>query len=354
MKGEKMKERNGYLFIAEAREAKLAQFTGRLDRLTTLVDWQGLARAVNDATGREGHRPKGGRPPYPTEALLKIVVLQQLYGNLSDEEMEYCLLDRMSWQTFTGLAGHRQLPDARTIWAFKNLLAQEGGAEALFDVVGQQLAAAGLEARGGQIVDATFITVSKTHVTDEERTQLNEGRTPESWTAKEVAHTDCDARWAIKGRRAFYGYKAHINCDQQHKLIRAVDLTPANVDDRVPFEGLLDTRPERLAHGKTAHADRGYHGKEVREMLKDNGLVDGVARKDDPQCYDQTEIHERNQKLSKIRARVEHVFGDWQQSAGKTLRCIGKIRAKGQTMVRAVVYNLRRWLAIDGKRVSCA
>ena len=82
-----MKERNGYLFVAEHREAKLAQFTGRLDRLSTLVDWQGLARAVNKATGREGPRPKGGRPPYPTEALLKIVVLQQLYGNLRSREL---------------------------------------------------------------------------------------------------------------------------------------------------------------------------------------------------------------------------------------------------------------------------
>lgn len=70
-----------------------------------------------------------------------IFVLQQLYGNLSDEEMEYCLLDRMSWQSFTGLARHRHLPDTRTIWAFMELLAKEGGAEALFEIVGEQLAA---------------------------------------------------------------------------------------------------------------------------------------------------------------------------------------------------------------------
>jgi transposase, IS5 family len=349
-----MKERNGYLFIAESREAKLSQFTGRLDRLASLVDWQGLARAVNDATGREGQRPKGGRPPYPTEALLKIVVLQQLYGNLSDEEMEYCLLDRMSWQTFTGLAGHHHLPDARTIWAFKNLLAQEGGAQALFEIVGAQLAAAGLRACGGQIVDATFVTVPKSRVTDEERTQLNNGHTPEAWSAKEAAHTDAEARWAIKGGLAFYGYKAHINCDQKHKLIRAIDVTPANVDDRVPLEGLLDTSQTRLESGKTVHADRGYHSQAVREMLKDKGLIDGVARKDDPKRYDQTEIHDRNRRLSKIRARVEHVFGDWEQSSGKRLRCIGKVRAKAQMIIRACVYNLRRWLVIDRKGASIA
>ncbi len=348
-----MKERNGYLFLAEQREAKLAQFTGRLDRLGTLVDWQGLARAVNDATGREGPRPKGGRPPYPTQALLKIVVLQQLYGNLSDEEMEYCLLDRMSWQTFTGLAGHRHLPDARTIWAFKELLAKGGGAEALFEIVGQQLAAAGFKARGGQIVDATFITVPKTDLDKDEKETIKDGQKPEHWSDKQAAHKDTDARWTKKHDRAFYGYKAHINADQKHKLIRTIQVTPANVDDRAPLEDLLDGSDARKREGQTVHADRGYHGQAVREMLKTKGLIDGVARKDDPTRYDQTEIHDRNKALSKIRARVEHIFGDWWQSSGKTLRCIGNVRAKAQIILRACVYNLRRWVTLD-RRGACS
>jgi len=346
-----MKERNGYLFIAEQREAKLSQFTGRLDYLGRLVDWQGLARAVNKATGREGPRPKGGRPPYPTEALLKVVVLQQLYGNLSDEEMEYCLLDRMSWQTFTGLTGHRHLPDARTIWAFKELLAKEGGAEALFDIVGEQLTAAGLKARGGQIVDATFVTVPKTELDEQEKETVKGGQRPEHWSDKEAAHKDTDARWTKKHNKSFYGYKAHINADQKHKLIRAIDVTPANVDDRTPLDGLLDDSDARKQEGKTVHADRGYHGEAVREMLRSKGLIDGVARKDDPNRCDQTEIHERNHALSRIRSRVEHVFGDWWQSSGKTLRCIGKVRARSQTLLRACVYNLRRWVTLDRRGV---
>lgn len=347
-----MKERNGYLFIAEQREAKLAQFTGRLDRLGTLVDWQGLARAVNDATGREGARPKGGRPPYPTEALLKIVVLQQLYCNLSDEEMEYCLVDRTSWQIFTGLTGHRHLPDARTIWAFKEMLAREGGAEALFEIVGEQLEAAGWKARGGQIVDATFVTVPRTDLDEEEKETIKNGETPVHWSDKQAAHKDTDARWTKKHNKPFYGYKAHINTDQKHKLIRAIDVTPANVDDRAPLDGLLDDSEARKREGKTVHADRGYHGEAVREMLKAKGLIDGVQRKDDPNRCDQTEIHERNRTLSRIRSRVEHVFGDWAQSSGKTLRCIGKVRAKAQTILRACVYNLRRWVTLD-RRGAC-
>ena len=351
-----MKERNGYLFIAEQREKKLAQFTGTLDRLAALVDWSGLARAVNEATGREAERPQGGRPPYPTVAMLKIVVLQQLYGGMSDEQMEYCLLDRMSWQRFVGLDGHRHLPDARTIWKFKELLAkgneQGSGAQALFDIVHTQIERAGFKASGGQMVDATFVTVPKTDVTEEDRKSLNEGKTPEHWSAKEAAHKDGDARWTIKGKQAFYGYKAHINADQKHKIIRAIAVTPANVDDRKPLEGLIDTSQERKADGKTVHADRGYHGKEQREMLKANGLVDGIARKDDPNRCDQSEIHARNKELSKIRARVEHIFGDIHQSSGKSLRCIGQTRATAQSILKATVYNLRRWLVID-RRGAC-
>lgn len=353
-----MKERNGYLFVAEEREKKLAQFTGALEHLARLVDWRGLAKAVNDATGREGERPQGGRPPYPTEVLLKIVVLQQLYGGMSDEQMEYCLLDRMSWQRFVGLAGHRHLPDARTIWKFKELLAQGNadgsGAQALFDIVHAQIARAGFVASGGQMVDATFVTVPKTEVNEEDRKTLNEGKTPDHWSEKQAAHKDGDARWKVKGERAFYGYKAHVNADQKHKLIRAIVVTPANVDDRQPLEGLLDTSEERKANGKTVHADRGYHGRAQREMLRANGLIDGIARKDDPNRCDQSQIHARNRKLSTIRARVEHVFGDIDQSSGKTLRCIGIVRATAQTILKAVVYNLRRWMFLDRKAACSA
>ena len=77
-----MKQPNADLFVQERRQEKLEQFTGVLMKLDQLVDWSGLAAAVNKATGREAAQPKGGRPPYPTVALLKIVVLQQLYGHL--------------------------------------------------------------------------------------------------------------------------------------------------------------------------------------------------------------------------------------------------------------------------------
>lgn len=348
-----MKERSGYLFVAERREEKLRQFTGVLERLSQLVDWRSLAKAVNDATGREAPQPKGGRPPYPTESMLKIVVLQQLYGNLSDEQMEYALLDRLSWQRFVGLSHSRDLPDAKTLWAFKELIAQGGGATLLFEIVGEQLARAGLKAKGGQIIDATIITVPKVDLTKEEKETIKGGKTPDHWSAKQAAHKDTDARWTAKHDQWFFGFKAHVNADQEHKLIRALVTTPANIDDREPLEELIDPSEARKKEGQTVHADRGYHGQGTRELLKRQGLIDGVARKDDPNRYDQTEIHERNQRLSKIRARVEHVFGGWEKTMGKSIRCIGLTRATSMITLQALVYNLRRWVTLD-RRGACA
>jgi len=348
-----MKGRTGYLFVAERREEKLRQFTGVLERLSQLVDWSGLAGAVNKATGREAPQPQGGRPPYPTESLLKIVVLQQLYGNLSDEAMEYALLDRLSWQRFVGLAHARDLPDAKTIWAFKELIAQGGGATLLFEIVGEQLASAGLKAKGGQIIDATIVTVPKVDLTQEEKAIIKDGKTPDDWSAKQAAHKDTDARWTAKHETWFFGFKAHVNADQEHKLIRALAITPANIDDREPLEQLIDASAARKQAGQTVHADRGYHGQGTRALLKKLGLIDGVARKDDPNRYDQTATHERNKRLSKIRARVEHVFGGWEKTMGKSIRCIGLTRARSQITIQALVYNLRRWVTLD-RRGACA
>jgi IS5 family transposase len=237
--------------------------------------------------------------------------------------------------------------DVRTLWAFKNLIAGGGGAEVLFREVSHQLARAGLTAKGGQLIDATIVEVPKTRVSDESRETLNYGETPAHWDAKRIAHTDGDTRWTMKHGKWFYGYKGHINADQKHKLIRAIEVTPANVDDRVPLEKLIDADAVRLESGKTVHADKGYDAKATRELLNARGLRDGVARKDDAQRYDQTNNQRRNQKLSRTRARVEHVFGGWEKTMGKRLRSIGETRAKSMIVVQATVYNLRRWVTLD-------
>ncbi|MEF9944037.1 MAG: transposase, partial [Burkholderiaceae bacterium] len=94
-------------------------------------------------------RSRGGRPPYATEVMVRLLFLQALYG-LSDEACEYQMLDRRSFQCFCGLEDELHLPDARTLWRFKQRLATGGlGGTAIFEAVSQQLQRHGFIPRGG-------------------------------------------------------------------------------------------------------------------------------------------------------------------------------------------------------------
>ena len=120
------------------------------------------------------------------------------------------------------------------------------------------------------------------------------------------------------------------------------------------FEALIDARLERQQEGRTIHADRGYDSAANRQTLKSYQLRDGIARNDARKRYDQTAIHTRNRKLSRIRARVEHVFGAWEKVIGKSIPCVGLVRATAQITIQAIVVNLRRWVSIDAQSGAVA
>ena len=135
------------LFLARQRKAKLEGYVQTLAAIDALVDFTAMAAAVDAACPR-ADRKKGGRPPYPTEALVRMVFLQGLY-NLSDEQCEYQVLDRLSFQRFCRLGGALNIPDARTIWSFRQRLAQGGlGGRAIFETLSQQLQQHGFIPRG--------------------------------------------------------------------------------------------------------------------------------------------------------------------------------------------------------------
>lgn len=125
------------LFAAEEREAKLDKLGDILQVLEKHVDFKTLSLAVDHAAPRPSQE-KGGRPPFPTELMVRVMVLQQLY-NLSDEQIEYQLLDRLSFQRFVGLRHSSQIPDRTTLWIFKESLIQAHASETLFDAVNREL-----------------------------------------------------------------------------------------------------------------------------------------------------------------------------------------------------------------------
>ncbi len=192
------------LFVQEQRQAKLLDYVGALAGIDELFDFEAMAAKLDEVCPI-ADRSKGGRPPYATQVLVRMVVVQGLY-NLSDEQCEYQVLDRMSFQRFCRLDGALNVPDARTLWRFKQRLADKGlGGQTIFEEVGRELQRRGYIARGGQMVDATIVQAPITHVTSQEREVINRGEKPEGWSKKRLAHTDLDARWTIKHGKAYYG-----------------------------------------------------------------------------------------------------------------------------------------------------
>lgn len=101
------------LFADQEREAKLNELGDTLRVLEQHVNFAALATSVDHAAPRPS-REHGGRPPFPTELMVRVLLIPQLF-NLSDEQMEFQLLDCLSFQHFVGLRHSSQIPDRTTI-----------------------------------------------------------------------------------------------------------------------------------------------------------------------------------------------------------------------------------------------
>ncbi|NYG31652.1 IS5 family transposase [Sphaerotilus montanus] len=329
------------LFVVQQRKAKLEGYVQTLAAMDELIDFAAMAAAVDKACPR-ADRSKGGRPPYPTEALVRMVFLQGLY-NLSDEQCEHQVLDRMSFQRFCRLDGALNIPDARTLWNFRQRLAEGGlGGRAIFEALSQQLQRHGFIPRGGQIVDASIVQAPITQANARERDALNKGEAPEGWSKKRLAHTDRDARWTQKHGKSYYGYKLHGNVDARYKLIRQMKITAANADDGQQLPDVLQVANTR----KRLLADRGYDSAANRQTLQQHGLADGIARRAKPGQTAKVRLKQRNKTINRTRARVEHVFAALSQQGGKCVRAMTLARNALAITLQCAAYNARRlvWL----------
>jgi IS5 family transposase len=150
--------------------------------------------------------------------------------------------DRLSFQRFLGLSAKNNVPDAKALWLFRERLARHGLTEKLFRQFDEQLWTSGLIPRGGQIIDASLVTVPKNRNTRDENKQIKEGEVSEAWDDEPnmKRQKDTDASWTKKHGKSHYSYNNHINIDKQNKLIRRYTVTNAAVDDSQAFDDLLD------------------------------------------------------------------------------------------------------------------
>lgn len=326
------------LFGEVDRLARLSQLGDCLERLS-VIDWESFRPELQSATAKE-RKSNAGRPPYDVVMLFKVLVLQRLY-NLSDDQTEYQINDRISFMRFLGLTLNDRVPDAKTIWLFKDTLAKSGTAERLFSCFCKQLEAKGMITHKGTIVDATFVDAPKQRNTRKENEVIKNGEVPEEWSENphKLAQKDTDARWAKKNQETHYGYKDHAKVDADSKLITDYAVTSAEVHDSNEFENFLNEEDQIV------YADSAYIGKSIPQGVENQ--VNEKGYKGKPLTEAQKES---NRKKSKTRARIEHVFGFITGSMhGITLRSIGINRARFNIGLTNLVYNMCRYSILKRK-----
>jgi len=286
-------------------------------------------------------------------------MLQQWY-NLSDANTEYQINDRLSFQRFLGLECGDRVPDRNTIWDFKQALADTQVDRELFDLFNTTLEEKGIITHNGSIVDATFVTVDKRHTTKRDDKALKEGDTPHDLFDKcaerlgrgEIKdeenvfrQTDLDARWAKKGDESFFGYKDHVKCDKDSKIVIDFSVTDASVHDSQELIDLV------AKDDKTIDLDAGYVGEDLRQAVlkKCPHIALNVcarAYRNRPLSEDEKAV---NRVISRRRCRIEHIFGYMTRfMGGLILRCHGINRAYRDICNKNLAYNLKRFVCIAG------
>ena len=334
-------------FDVDKRLSMLSLKGDPLEAISKLMPWEKFRGDIEAVvlTAEESRKSKAGRKPIDGLVLLRMLVLQSLY-NLSDDQIEYQVRDRLSFTRFLGLGIEDSIPDGTTLWLFREKLAKAGLIDKLFERFGQHLEAKGYIARGGQMVDATIVAVPRQRNSRDENEQVKAGTTPEDWKKRPSKNRqkDKDARWTKKHGRSFFGYKNHVNADARHKLIREYGVSDASVHDSQAFDNLLNK-------GNTSsdvYADSAYRSAEMEQRLKARGFRSRIhkrGRRNRPLSDAETEA---NSRKSKVRARIEHVFGAQENApGGRLVRTIGIVRAKIKIGLQNLVYNIRRLVILE-------
>jgi transposase, IS5 family len=325
----------------QKRVAKLQEKKPVLKRLADSIPWESFRPLLDKGYAHE-RKSNAGRKRIDPLILFKMLVLQQLF-NLSDLELEFQVNDRRSFEEFVGLGVMNSIPDATTVAFFRDRLLKAGVIEELFEMFESYLRSQGLQARGGQIIDATLVPVPKQRNTREENEEIKAGRLPEGWDKNpdRLRQKDLDARWVKKNDINYYGYKNSICIDVDHGFIRRYAVTPANIHDSQMLPRLLDPENEH----DFVWADSAYSGKCFADLLSLGGFESLIHEKGARNHPLSDEAKKMNRVKSAIRACVEHVFGCMTMSmGGKLTRKIGLERTEVWWGLKNLTFNFLRYL----------
>jgi IS5 family transposase len=294
------------------------QEKSRLSKVTSLIDWMPIRRILDEMYDNKSE--KGGRPNCDVILMFKILILQQWYG-LNDLEVERQMADRISFMSFLGFPD--PFPDSRTIWLFKERMANTGKDKMVWAELQRQLDAMGLSVKRGTIQDATFIEADQGSL-----------KKPRGDAAK--TRRSRDGTSAKKGNEYHFGYKLHQKTDIDYYLIREIETTTAK---------LHDSQVDLSTEGEIVLRDRGYFGVQTK------GIDFTMKRRTTEKPLEELD-RERNRLISVLRspgerphAVIKRVF-----RAGRVLVTTVK-RVGVLMMVTAFAFNLYQLFTLKNAKI---
>lgn len=346
-------------FDVDERLRRLSDIGDQLEAYAEAVDFE-MFRAELEAALEYSDGAKGGRPPFDPVLMFKILIIEA-QNNLSDDRAEFLINDRLSFMRFLGLGLGDRVPDAKTIWLFRERLTRAGAIGGLFTRFDRAIREAGYIAMSGQIVDATLVAAPRQRMSAGEKKDIKAGRVPADWQDKpaKLCQKDRDARWTLVFARArrredgtvppdiaipHFGYKAHTGIDRGHRFIRRWEVTDASRHDgRMLRRGLLD----KTNTGSGVWADSAYRSKANETFMAKHGFTSHVHRRKPRGKPMAAHIRRGNHTRSKHRAPIEHVFAWQKQVAGLFIRTVGIARARMKIGLANLAYNMRRLVQLQ-------
>jgi transposase, IS5 family len=287
--------------------------TSSLDALVSLIEWRAVAALLDPL-----YPASKGEPAWPPLAMFKALLLSIWY-DLSDVKLAEALDDRASFRRFCGFSANEATPERTAFVRFRRLLVAHQLDRSLFETVTMQLKAKAVTVKTGTLVDATIIA--------------------------SASEDDDDARWVKhKRKRAVHGYKAHVGADADTALVEEVSITSANINDGKAGPDALPDNPGEV------FADSAYRGNHFCDAVLIKGGIPrivaiGMWGRDEAETL--RKLHEWNQPIHRVRARIEKIFGTWKRCYGlRRMRWRGLAKAAVQVHLTAIAYNLKRTMNI--------
>lgn len=333
------------LFDEQFTIERLSAIGNPLEKISNIIDFELFRNTLESKLLNTEKKNNAGAKPFDVVMMFKIMILQRYYG-LGDTQVEYQIIDRLSFKKFLGLESGDKVPDEKTVWLFRENLTNSGVIELLFNQFIKFLEDNNLIFNEGKLVDASFTIAPRQRNTREENEKIKKGEGKDLWIDKpnKKKHKDIDARWTKKNGEKYYGYKNHAKVDSKSKFINTFLVTDASVHDSQALDKLLDKSDK----GQSLYADSAYTGEKQEKVIRKYRLKNKVHEKGYKGKPLTDKQKAKNNLKSKTRVRVEHVFGFMEQSMnGLALKSVGIVRATGIIGLINLTYNIFRYEQVD-------